>query len=212
MRTSTARHPTPAAELEERTSLALPLCLRRLNGTEKTVVLDLGPARQENVGFFCGHSCRLFIGDLYSSLVAAGAIGQPEPASEFASACRAALDLPESTRLDLILTWDLFDYLEPSQISELAKVLHPHVAPTTALYGSVSYLSRIPARPGVFSLLSSDRLAYRPSTIAQRQAPRHKEPQLKRALSGFQIDRTFLLRHGHTEYLFRGAPESAPAS
>lgn len=191
-----------ATTAEQRPSKALPLVLSRLSEERKTRILDLGGATGTNVRFFSRYSCRIHIADLFATLVHDEPGSLEDPEADFTSLCAEALDLDPEERFDLILAWDLFDYLRPEQIHSLAGLLIPHCLDTTVLFALASYHKQIRARPGNYELLAPDRLRYRPTGIALRSSPRHKEPDLQRALSGFVVAQSFLLRHGQHEYLF----------
>jgi hypothetical protein len=195
-----------SATTEQRPSKALPLVLSRLSEEDKTEILDLGAALSGNVRFFSPYPCRLHIADLFASLLSEAAESLEDPEADFALACRRALDLDREEMFDLIFAWDIFDYLRLDQIQALATQLVPHCRETTVLFALASYHKQIPARPGTYELLSRETLRYRPAGVAVRTSPQHKEPDLARALQGFEVEQSFLLRHGQHEYIFAATP------
>lgn len=135
--------PRPAPEMpEEHSSLALPRLLQRLSPEQKTVIVDLGAASEGNLRYLSQYRCRLHIGDLFDALLTAGALGSANPEADevdLEGVCREALAIQEDERVDLILAWNLFDYLRPEQITRLAGVLAPHCHAQTALFALVTY-------------------------------------------------------------------------
>lgn len=203
-RAATVPQPTPEMPVEH-PSLALPRLLERLSPEQKTVIADLGPASEGNLRYLSQYRCRLHIGDLFDALLTAGALGSANAEADevdLEGVCGEALSIDEDERVDLILAWNLFDYLRPEQITRLASVLAPHCHPQTSLFALVTYRQQMPARPGRYEVVSPDLLHYRASGVAVESSPRYKEPALTRALPGFAVDQSFLLRHGQHEYIF----------
>ncbi len=162
-------------------------------------VLDLGPASGANVSFFAARACKLFIADLNSSL-----FGPTNPANR-AERLDLALtrDIPVTETFDLILLWDLLDYLDDRDIRILASRLQPVCHAATLLYGMVSVRKLIPDRPSRFEICDVDSIRYSASSPLRRPAPLHKEPELAKLMPDFEVESTYLLRHGKQEYLFR---------
>ena len=162
-------------------------------------VLDLGSASSANVTFFAECACKLFIADLNSSL-----FGSTDSADR-AEALDLALvrDIPATETFDLILLWDLLDYLEDQEIRILASRLQPVCHDATLLYAMVSIRKEIPDRPSRFEIRDVGSIRYSPGSPLQRRAPLHKEPELAKLMPDFEVESTYLLRHGKQEYLFR---------
>ena len=181
-------------------SLALPLLVKRLGGGLRRRVLDLGPAVGGNVGFLAGLSCRVHIADLQQSLFPAG---EARPAIS-GEAFRSLLDndLPSGEGFDVVLAWDLLDYLEESRIRILSGHLARLCPAGSLLLVLVSTRREIPDRPNRFEIVDSDHLDYELETSLLRPGPQYKEPVLHRCLPEFEVESTFLLRNGTQEYLF----------
>ena len=197
-------------------SFALPGLLERLGEDRKSRVLDLGPAHGATVEFFSQYSCKLYVADLYRSLMAHLADPEvdrlPARAEEGEDEAAAAaervrlfdelLPYPEDTRFDLILAWDLLNYLEPEQIGVLGRRLAGFSYGVTRLFAMVAMHREIPARPCAFRIRDAQTLDYEALTPRTRPAPRHTEPALRRLLSGFDVASTCVLRNGMQEYVF----------
>jgi hypothetical protein len=162
-------------------------------------VLDLGPAAGANVSFFAELNCKLFIADFNSSL-----FGATNPADR-ATALEHALarDIPAGESFELILLWDLLDYLDDAEIRILATRLRPVCHEKTLLYAMISIRKEIPDRPSRFEIRDAGSISYSPGSQLQRASPLHKEPDLAKLMPDFEVESTFLLRHGVQEYLFR---------
>ncbi len=215
-------------------SLALPGLVERLDGDRKCRILDLGPAHGATVEFFSQYSCKLYVADLYRSLKAhrvdQGIDRPPDSPDKFDKLDRPdkpdRLDGPQDedeaaertrifdellaydgdTRFDLVLAWDLLNYLEPEQIEVLSRRLARFSHGGTKLFAMVAIHKEIPARPCAFKIRDAQTLEYDSPTHRTRAAPRHTEPALRRLMSGFDVDSTCVLRNGLQGYVFTFAP------
>ena len=207
-------------------SLALPGLVERLDGDRKCGILDLGPAHGATVEFFSQYSCKLYVADLYRSLKAYrvdpgidrppdladkpdGPQDDEEEAAERTRIFDELLAYDGDTRFDLVLAWDLLNYLEPEQIDVLSRRLARFSRGGTKLFAMVAIHKEIPARPCAFKILDTETLEYHALTHRTRTAPRHTEPTLRRLMSGFDVESTCVLRNGLQEYVFTFAPDLA---
>ncbi|MFQ5524904.1 MAG: hypothetical protein ACE5GX_01455 [Thermoanaerobaculia bacterium] len=165
-------------------------------------VLDLGPATGANVSFFAGLCCKLFIADLSSSIFeTASPVDRAEALDETLSR-----DIPVNETFDLVLLWDLLDYLDDAEIRILSARLRPACRDRTLLHSLVSFRKDIPDRPVRYEIRDSKTILYAPESQLRRPAPLRKEPELARLMPDFVVDSTYLLRHGRQEYLFQARP------
>lgn len=204
----TLRRPNPPAPAEggprRHQSLALPVLMQRLGGGLRRRVLDLGPAIGGNVAFLAGLSCRVHIADLQQTLFPPGEARPVMTGEAFESIL--VRDLPSGEGFDVVLAWDLLDYLEESRIRLLSRHLARLCPAGSLLLLLVSTRPEIPDRPNRFEIVDSEHLAYELDAGLTRPGPRYKEPALHRCLPEFEIESTFLLRNGIQEYLFARRP------
>jgi hypothetical protein len=179
-------------------SLALPAVFSALARGHRLNVLDLGAAIGSNVERLSEFGCRLDIEDLYASKAAAAEDGHLG-ADFFAQFLAPA----EGRQFDLVLAWDLFNYLDRKELAHLGGRLRQFCRPGALVFALVSIHKTIPAQPIRFRLLpEQDQLIYERRTAVERPGPRFAPAEFNELLRGFQVDRSFLLRHGIQEYLF----------
>jgi len=181
-------------------SLALELLLKRLRRQPWSRVLDLGPAVGANVEFLAQFQCRLHIADLYHSLRERFERTSTDTTSP---ATRLTAELPpvDHEPFDLILAWDLLNYLDPEEIrvigEHLARICHRD----GVVFLMISTARQIPNLPCRYSIVGDGMLRYDCKSASQRSAPGYKEPDLERLLPAFEVETSYLLRNGYQEYL-----------
>lgn len=196
-------HPAPA----DRHSLALAEVLRAVAAPGKTRVLDLGPANGANVAYLSRYACTLYIADLYRT------VGLADGANEESLERAFERQLPQGP-FDLVLAWDVFDYLGRTGLQVLGRALVARTVPGSLLFALVSFHPRIPDRPHHFQIVDPETLRYGDPSGLERPSPRYREPDLVRLLPGFEVTGSYLLRHGVQEYLLtrRAAEQDAGGS
>ncbi len=189
---------------DDYSSFVLPTLLAGLNPPPKRTVLDLGPASGENVDQLAIHAksrCKLYIANFFEDLSEAGP-GARKNAKTFGATCGRLLEFPAEESFDLILAWDLFNYLALDEVGVLVGHLSRFTKSGTRLMAMVSIYRQIPDRPFRFLIRGSDSLRYETVSRGLRDSPRHKEIDLVKRMAGFKVERAMLLRNGIQEYSF----------
>jgi hypothetical protein len=186
---------------DEHKSFVLPGILDFVKKPPKKTILDLGPALGENIRRMEGS--KLFIANFYESLTdgAGGAAGAVDGRT-FAASCAKLLQYDDDVRFDLVLAWDLFNYLGLGEVQVLAQRLVELSRPGTHIMALVSIQKQIPDRPYRFVITGHDTLRYEAQSKTLRDCPRHNEPDLLKRMAGFKVERGMLLRNGMREYSF----------
>ncbi len=184
----------------ETSSPALKTVLESLGDSWRHGVLDLGSAIGTNVEFFSRFSRKLTVADVFRAL-------ESKPTDKTAdldwdSIFAELLPHDEGTRFDLILAWDVLNYLDHSQIESLARQISRFCEQGSVLFALMATRKEIPARPRQYHIVQPEKLMYRSATQAIRPCPSYKEPDLCRWMPQFQVKSTFFLRNGMQEYLF----------
>lgn len=181
-------------------SLALAALCQRLRHDRKYHILDLGPALGANVEFFSQFRCKLYIEDFYLSLAEVRA-AETETASP-EQLYQKLLPYTEDLRFDVILCWDLFNYLPRRELQALLKHLAQQCQRGTLLFSLVATHRQIPAQPTLFKILDNENLIYETDSSDLRPSIEYKPRDLKLLMQGFQTANTFQLRSGMQEFLF----------
>ena len=172
------------------------LVAAHLRGLERPRILDLGAPMGANLDFYAALGARLFVEDLAQSPAVVSGQAQPDDVI-------GALQDYGDTRFHLVLAWDLFNYLEFHALRVLIAHLARHCEPDALLFGLVCVRGTIAPRPTRFQIRGEQALAYDLESQGRRPCPQHGIAELLRCLPQFVVERTFLLRNGMQEYVFR---------
>jgi 2-polyprenyl-3-methyl-5-hydroxy-6-metoxy-1,4-benzoquinol methylase len=173
-----------------------------LNVERKHRFLDFGPAEPTIIEFFSRFPCRLTLWDLSGEIPRLG----NEPDNEDTNAAievEALLDFDSDESYDLVLCWDLLNYLDEPYLIEFAQQLAGRLRPGGVVHGFMSASNTVPAEPARYTLLDDARMQRRFSS-STRSIPRvYYQQQLQRVLSPLVVAKAVLLRNGMQEYLFK---------
>jgi hypothetical protein len=169
------------------------------------VVLDLGRARAGTVDLFGQYRCRLDVVDLpaqLSELPDVEAEDGPEAVERWLD---GLLPPARGETVDLVLCWNLLNYLPGAVVEALGHRLAKRVSPKARLHALIEYqATRMPARPVSIAPIGLELLADAPDDqSATISAPRFSPKELEKRLPGFSSEKTMLLGNGMQEYLYR---------
>lgn len=186
-------------------SLALKPLLAGLDPETRHSVLDLGPPVGQNLELLSARGCRIRITDLFRSLSAETL--ESREAEACGSLFARLLPFDASERFDIVLLWDLLDYLRPHEIAGLMGRVTPACAPRAIVFALVSTLRQIPATPRRYRIEDAETLSWNASAEVLRPCPRHTQAELIRWMRGFAVKSSFILRNGVQEYLLERKQE-----
>ena len=162
-------------------------------------VLDLGPAISDNVAFLSS------IADVIQIVDVVGG-GFVEGSADFPTVERGLATLRSLSRtrrrtFHVVFGWDLFDYLPEAMAGDFLGAVGSLCRPGALLHTIVHATETMPGIPNRYRILGDDQLAYEPVTSDQRGAPNRPPAAVERLLEGFDIEHSFVLRHGVREYV-----------
>ena len=175
--------------------------ISELDPEKRVVVLDLGMVRSGTVELFSAYRCRLDVVSLPASL---SQLASRDEAEDRKACLGRLFDTQEREPLDLILCWNLLNYLQRADIRDLLELLAPRLKYGTRLHALVEYASPLmPATPGFWIPDMNARLHASQVDQEQTESPRYKPKELERMMPQLGPERTVLLGNGLQEYLFR---------
>jgi len=193
---------TARAEFERPSTLKAPLfqsLLERLDPERRWVVLDLGAAHAATVGVFGRFRCRLEIAAIAHGL---NALATAE-ADELVQAAERLFPAPGIEPADIVLCWDLLNYLERPGLSAIMEAIAARGRPGTVMHALMGYAEPLmPAQPGAYVALDDLRIQRLNRAPDARAAPRYTPDDLARHMPQCRIERGVLLANGMQEFLF----------
>ena len=167
----------------------------------RAVVLDLGPARMETVALFSQFRCRLEFADLGESFEQLNGEADPLLQRQIAE---AVLPRRRQESPDLVLCWDLLNYLQRPALKALMARVAARSRPGTLVHALITYsAARMPARPDRYAPLSDGRLIIQRTTSVECAAPRYTPEDLRQYLPDYTVESAMLLKNGMQEFLLR---------
>jgi hypothetical protein len=185
----------PAESTSEAVEGSTPGVTALLDGMEEDgshSVLDLGPAAPSSLRIYGRYAHRVRFADLLAIREAEGWDG----------ALRSIP--PQGDRpYDLILAWDILDWLEHEERQGLIHRLAELTRPGARLHVLVRAGDELPIRPLRFSLLDVGRMRYEPVGPPEQPHPRILPAELERLVRPFEVVRAFTLKGDLREYVAR---------
>ena len=192
---------SPAAEPAPVNAPLFRRLVESLSEERRCVVLDLGAVRPETVALLTPFRCRLEIADLADGLEA---LDQEPDRDLLRERAQALLPPARQEPIDIVLCWDLLNYLQRPALSALIECIAARMRPGAYAHALIVYTgTTMPARPSHFAPLPDGRLVETVTTEARRNAPRYSPEDLGKCMRGLRAESAMLLRNGMQEFLFR---------
>ena len=174
----------------------------RLAELSPCTVLDLGPPSAKNLAFYARYGAKITIADFYrfyrplrGNLL--------ERASTRASLLDELVPHDASTRFELVMAWDLLNYLSLDEITWLMDGMSKLCSKGALMSAIVSGSGDMPGTPSNYSIVDAQTLLNETRASRVRPSPNHSERTLARATPRLTVERRFQLRNRTAEYLFR---------
>lgn len=175
-----------------------------LDESQRLIVLDLGAASTHLLAQLGRARCRVEIADLvhFDGIARLNSADTATAQLEVADAL-----LPNRTAndaIDLVLCWDLPNYLTLDALAALMTAIAYRAAPRALAHALIYYAEReMPQRPGRFVPNEAGELVNLSATESRVAAPRYSPEAIGQHIGDFEIDRARLLGNGMQEFLFR---------
>lgn len=169
----------------------------------KCHILDLSYPLAANVGYLSSwFSGKVYVADLFRA-IEAERVRESEDFGLWESIFARLLDYPPGLQFDAILAWDIFNYLSRHALAALIAHLRAFSRSGMALFAMIATDKTMSARPLYCRITDQNRVSYEAESKAVTAAPRYSAGALEKMMVGFSLQRSFLLRHGVQEYVYR---------
>ncbi len=182
------------------TSAAFPEIFRSLSERFSNSVLDLTCPSVETFTSYTEYFPKIVIEDLFGEIHRSEETNRSgdeyvQPITE------RLLPYKPGAHFDLIVCWDILNYLNPIDLKELVHHLSLYCHKQTYLVALISTFQSMPKIPNTFKLSNQDRVAFERNTENDRLSPRYSPNQLRKLIPEFEPEHVSLLRSGYYEIL-----------
>lgn len=203
----------PILKPQQHRSPGITAIYNELKASREHRVLDLGPSSARNFNFFTQLSCKIRFENLGECLL------DNEQHSGNGQTLQSALEdylnpFQQDEKFDVVLTWDLINYLDEGAIAWLVAKLVPLCRPNALLH-MVKYTgSNIPLMPRSFQILDAHQIALQQSTTSGlRRYNHHETARLLRLMPDFYMESSYMsfegMVPGLVEQVLRFQPQKA---
>ena len=191
---------------QEKTSINSPLLFDMLTAllpAQQHIILDVGQASGSSIDYFNDYWCKVFIADFASKVHKLDPVTIDNRHKWHRTLVRS-IGLYKRNRagLDVILLWDLPNYLSPDHLKGLISYLLPHVSEHVLIHAYLYSARRMPARPANYHIQANRTIAVNYGTEDSVDSPMYHQTVLQKYLAPFTVKRAVMLSSGIQEYLF----------
>ncbi len=176
----------------------------KLSIDSKKVILDLGPASNNNLNFFSEYYCKIFIEDLFASILKAESEKKIDVEDEDTKPDYDSMlycDASANEKVDIIFCWELLNYIPRDYLRSFIESLLKLAKKDTLFHAFIATQATMADAPLEYTIktsLSMDRT----TTSANRiKAPRYNQLQLFKFMPELKVIKSILHRNGMQEYL-----------
>jgi hypothetical protein len=181
-----------------------------IKASKRNKILDLGSASTSSLSFFSRKSCHIHFENMNEFLV------DYSDSRRLGKNIRDALEeylhsFSENEKFDVVLTWDIFNYLDKDTFYWLINRLNTYSHADTLLH-MIKYIGKdIPSSPCYFQILDHYQVKIsQPGIFSKRAFPTLDSAHMLRGLSQYAIEDIYLqhngMAHDITEQVLRYQP------
>lgn len=199
-KTRTKKHVQLAEEI-----ISSPLLFSLLDDLDPEVryeILETCPASRCTIEYLSQYRCKLYISNSSTELTQLDTQQLDSP-HKLNRAFIKALNLYKNNkaRLNVLLLWDLPNYIQPAILPALIEYLLPHLDKNTILHCYIHTAKLMPEKPGHYHILADNSVKITMQTPRTRTCPCYYQETLHKLLYPFKVKRSILHTDGTQEYL-----------
>ncbi|HED16088.1 MAG TPA: hypothetical protein ENI64_04625 [Gammaproteobacteria bacterium] len=164
-------------------------------------ILDLGTVRQSTIDFFSDYHCHILVTGLCDDYVPGEGLGK-QTLKQCQQLIKQDISRHSNNHYDLILFWDLLNYLDKDHVPLLVAPLLPVLTSATRCHSFLYTTANRPSRPGGFEIVSREQMILVPGTTEQNHSKSITQTTLGKFLPHYKTLRTVLMRNGTQELAF----------
>lgn len=164
-------------------------------------ILDLGSVCQSTIDFFADYHCHILATGLCDDFVPDKGLDS-RSLQQLQQLIQQDIKRHNNNHYDLILCWDIFNYLDKEQFPLLVAQLLPVLTSATRCHTFLYTTANRPLRPGGFQIVSKEQMVVTESATEQNHSGSVTQTTLGKYLPNYSTLRTVLMRNGTQELAF----------
>ncbi len=175
--------------------------LEQISEQDYHEIMDVVPANQGVIDLFSRFRCKLYLPGCLDALRKLDSQVLDTPTKRQRALVKTiGLYKNKKASLDVILLWDLPNYLDKTILSSLVEYLLPHIRKQTLIHCYIHTRQSMPAVPGNYRYIDGKVYVHHPQaeTIT---CPAYYQEVLHRMMAPFTVQRSILLSNGLQEYV-----------
>ncbi len=182
-----------------------PILFDLLNGLSEEAhyeILDITPANQGVIDSFSSYCCKLYLPGCIKDLCEMTP-DKYDTANKLYRAFSSALGLykKQKASLNVMLLWDLPNYLDKQVMQGLIDYLSDHMHESVKLHFYIHSQQHMPASPGRYTITQEGKVWLENSSDTTVKSPRYYQEALLTLFQPFKVKRSMLLSSGLQEYI-----------
>ncbi len=178
------------------------------------VILDLAGPRQSVVDYFCTPDRLFLVSSAIDSFTFSGIHSTEDQLEtnniDYSKVFQKVLTKTNGAEISVILTWDLFNYMERDEIINVMSYLSAYCRPGAKLF-AISWLTEsMPSLPSDFDITDPDVLTYRLTTDESVVSPEYSAQALVDMMPSFVPSKLSVTRSGMLEVVLEFDELTAP--
>ena len=179
--------------------------LKNLSEENRYEFLDIMPASQGMLDYFSQRHCKLYLPACIRKLYALNT-EELDTTDKLHHAFKNTLELEKHSQvnLNLIMLWDLPNFLDKGVLAGLIEYLLSYVHERVVLHTYIYTKRLMPVLPGHFYFIKDgngeDRVWFENKYEVTRKCPVYYQEVLQKSMYPFQVQRSILLSNGLQEY------------
>jgi hypothetical protein len=178
--------------------------LKAIDPESRADILDLAPATPELLNYFSSYHCRLCLPGCRDALLKLH-VEEDQDELTLSHIFNSLMPLPDrdSKPLDLILLWDLPNYLDKQVLAALIAHYTSCIDSHTVLHIYIHTHQTMPEKPADYRLDRDNKILVESSTAWDAVSPMYYQELLHKVVKPFRVERGVLLANGLQEYILR---------
>jgi hypothetical protein len=176
--------------------------LNSLSKEERHEILDVCPANQGAIDSFSNYHCKLYLPGCAKELCEMTSYKYDTENKLYRAFTKnIGFNKKQKASLNVILLWDLPNYLDKQVMIGLIKYLSHHMHERVKLHFYIHSQQQMPASPGSYTILPEGKVWLENSNDTMVKSPLYFQEALLTLFYPFKVKRSMLLSSGLKEYI-----------